>query len=57
MNSNEQLNRIANLLDKAYIELKSNNLDTEAVLGLVAEAKALAENDFGSFDEENDDEH
>jgi hypothetical protein len=40
---NENLNRIAWLLDLAYSELTSDIPDLETVLGCVAEAKAIAE--------------
>lgn len=55
MTKDDQLNRIAGLLDIAYSTLTSPsgycNLDVDVALGCLAEAKAVAENDLGSFDE------
>jgi len=44
-------NKIANLLNHAYNNLTSDNLDIDFSLGCVAEAKALVEGDMGSFAE------
>lgn len=48
---NTPLNRIAALLNAAYENLTGeHHPDHDAVVGLIAEAKALAEGDAGSFD-------
>lgn len=47
--SQNQMNRIAELLNTAYIAIAESN-DAEEALGCIAEAKAIAENDYGSMD-------
>ncbi len=44
-----KMNRIAYLLDQAYKDILQGF--TQDALGLVAEAKAIVENDNGSFSE------
>ena len=42
---------LVRLLNKAYDELLDDNYDHDVVVGLIAEAKAIAEKDHGSFDQ------
>ena len=51
---NENMNRIAEVLDLAYANLLSDNFDHDFVVGCVAEAKAIAEGDEGSFDNQGE---
>ena len=46
----ETIKHLKALLQATYNELTDDNSDHEVVLGLVAEAKAIIENDKGSFD-------
>ena len=51
---NKNMTRIAELLDLAYANLLSDNFDHDFVVGCVAEAKAIAEGDKGSFDNQHE---
>ena len=48
------MKRIAKLLDFAYANLLSDNFDHDFVVGCVAEAKAIAEGDESSFDNQGE---
>ena len=51
---NEKMNSIVNLLDMAYENMTSDNFDHDYVMGCIAHAKAIAEGDEGSFDNQGE---
>lgn len=48
------MNKIQELLQQAYDNMTSDNFEFDFVLGLIAHAKAVAEGDYSSFDNEED---